>query len=442
MQLPESGVNDVVDAGKKVVEEILDQFGDTPIKAISAETVSRGKEALESVLEEYGNMPIRLLNSTTFKDDLRDAFPDVNDELDTTFLLELLYFFPIDKTYISAGSYDQYLYDLEKTVIDNYSVGNFQVSFFYAHLIFMSYVYYCVERAYQFEPGRMKDVFYPINAYLGRNDKPDIEHLGSVYEFSKIPEKDIFKVFHVLGMEDAVIKNFSNYISKRDNYAHATGQGNISEDEFRQRIKTVIGNMSTLHGLFVPRIKKLYIDFMLERLECEYDVISDNFNDFVFDNSLSINDIDYLCHLGVKKLQESNETLKAEYQATRNIHCAFIEYCMENDGIEPPEGYLSLRNEKYLFFRYKGNAAQYVKDELGISAYACVKDGGRFPVFECVNCDEEQLVYNEEHNKYHCFACGEDYAGDALTFCSGCGSIMIPNEVDLCDSCIAHKMEE
>ena len=28
-------------------------------------------------------------------------------------------------------------------------------------------------------------------------------------------------------------------------------------------------------------------------------------NDFVFDNSLSINDIDYLCHLGVKKLQES-----------------------------------------------------------------------------------------------------------------------------------------
>lgn len=433
---------DVVDTGKRVVEKILDQFGDTPIKAIPAEAVNRGKEALEGILEECGSMPIRILNSTTFKDELRDAFPDVNDEIDTTFLLELLYYFPIDKTYISAGSYDQYLYDLEKTVIDNYSTGNFQVSFFYAHLIFMSYVYYCVERAYQFEPGRMKDIFYPINSYRGRNDKPDIEHLGSVYEFSKIPEKDIFKVFHVLGMEDAVIKEFSNYISSRDDYAHATGHGNLSEDEFRRSIKTVVGNMSTLHDLFVSRIQKLYIDFMLERLECEYDVISDNFNDFVFDNSLSINDIDYLCHLGVKKLQESNATLKAEYQATRNIHCAFIEYCMENDGVEPPEGYLSLRNEKYLFFRYKGNATQYVENELGISAYACVKDGGRFPVFECVNCEEEQLVYDEEHNKYHCFACGENYAGDALTFCSGCGSIMLPNEVDLCDNCIAHKLED
>lgn len=249
-------------------------------------------------------------------------------------------------------------------------------------------------------------------------------------------------MFHVLGMEDAVIKNFSNYISKRDNYAHATGQGNISEDEFRQRIKTVIGNMATLHDLFVPRIQKLYIDFMLERMECEYDVISDNFNDFVFDNSLSINDIDYLCHLGVKKLQESNATLKTEYQSTRNIHCAFIEYCMENDGIEPPDGYLSLRNEKYLFFRYNGKASQYVENELGISAYACEKDGGRFPVFECVNCNEEQLAYDEERNKYHCFACGENYAGDALTFCSGCGSIMISNEIDLCENCIAHKLED
>lgn len=335
MQFPKSGVSDMgkADAGKKAVEQILNQFDDTLMNTIPDEAVTRGREAVESILKKCGSMPIRLLNSTTFKDELRDAFPDVNDELDTSFLLELLYYFPIDKTYISAGSYDQYLYDLEKTVIDNYSVGNFQVSFFYAHLIFMSYVYYCVEKAYQFEPERMKDTFYPINSYRGRDDKPDIEHLGSVYEFSKIPEKDIFKVFHVLGMEDAVIRAFSSYISSRDDYAHATGHGNLSEEEFRRSIKTVVGNMSTLHDLFIPRIQKLYIDFMLERLNCEYDVISDNFNDFVFDNSLSINDIDYLCHLGVRKLQDSNATLKSEYQSTRNIHCAFIEHCMENNGI-------------------------------------------------------------------------------------------------------------
>jgi hypothetical protein len=69
---------------------------------------------MESLIEKYGDTPIKVRNTVTFKDELRDAFPVFNDELDTSFLLELLYYFPIEKTYIAAGSYDQYLYDLEK----------------------------------------------------------------------------------------------------------------------------------------------------------------------------------------------------------------------------------------------------------------------------------------------------------------------------------------
>lgn len=341
---------------KKAFEKIHEKIGDMPISEIPAEMIERGKEATEATINKYGHLPVRAINAVTFKDELRDAFPVFNDELDTDFLLELLYFFPIDKTNISTGSYDQYLYDLEKTVIDNYDSGNFQVSFFYAHLIFMSYVYYCVEKAYDIEPNRMKDVFYPINSYHGKDDKPDLEGYGNVYEFSKIPEKDIFKVFHIMGMDDATIKAFSRYISSRDDYAHATGRGNISEQEYRQNIKTVIGNMNTLRDLFLPYLKSLYIEFLLERLDADYDVVIDNFNDFVFDNSLSINDLDYLCHLGVKNLQDSDEELKTNYQATRNIHCAFMEYCNENDGIDFPDGYPSLRNENYLFYRYRNNA--------------------------------------------------------------------------------------
>lgn len=326
---------DKLEKGKRATEKTLEKIGDVPISEIPAEMIERGRAATESLIAKYGHLTVRAINAVTFKDELRDAFPVFNDELDTDFLLELLYFFPIDKTYISTGSYDQYLYDLEKTVIDNYDSGNYQVSFFYAHLIFMSYVYYCVEKAYDIEPDRMKDVFYPINSYHGKDDKPDLEDYGNVYEFSKIPEKDIFKVFHIMGMDDATIKEFSRYISSRDDYAHATGKGNISEQEFRQNIKTVIGNMNTLRGLFLPYLKSRYVEFMLERLDVDYDVVTDNFNDFVFDNSLSICDLDYLCHLGVKNLQESNETLRTNYQSTRNVHCAFIEYCNDNDIPEP-----------------------------------------------------------------------------------------------------------
>ena len=89
--------------------------------------IDRGKAEVDKILKKVGNMPVSALYSDTFKDELKDAFPVFDDEIDTAFLIELLYYFPIDKTYISTGSYDQYLYDLEKTVIDNYESGNYQV---------------------------------------------------------------------------------------------------------------------------------------------------------------------------------------------------------------------------------------------------------------------------------------------------------------------------
>lgn len=433
---------DKLEKGKKAIEKTLEKIGDVPISEIPAEMIERGRAATESLIAKYGHLTVRAINAVTFKDELRDAFPVFNDELDTGFLLELLYFFPIDKTYISTGSYDQYLYDLEKTVIDNYDSGNYQVSFFYAHLIFMSYVYYCVEKAYDIEPDRMKDVFYPINSYHGKDDKPNLEDYGNVYEFSKIPEKDIFKVFHIMGMDDATIKEFSRYISSRDDYAHATGKGNISEQEFRQNIKTVIGNMNTLRDLFLPYLKSRYVEFMLECLDADYDVVTDNFNDFVFDNSLSICDLDYLCHLGVKNLQDSNETLKTNYQATRNIHCAFMEYCNDNDGIALPDGYPSLRNEKYLFYRYKNHAKEYIENELGINEYRCVKDGGKFPVYECPECGAEQLVYDADTHRYHCFACDENYTDKDLSVCSKCGRLMHNKGESVCDDCFEYALNK
>ena len=386
--------------------------------------------------------------SMTFIEELNDAFPVFNDELDTSFLLELLYFFPIEKTYISTGSYDQYLYDLEKTVIDNYDSGNFQVSFFYAHLIFMSYVYYCIEHIYKIYPERTRDVFYPMNAYRGQDEdgkklgKPNFDTYKSVYEFSTIPEKDIFKLFHVIGMPDDTIKAFGKYINKRDDFAHATGKGNISEHDFQQNISTVIGNMKTLQKLFLPNLRKLYLDSMMDHIDVKYDSLMDNFNDFVFDNELSIADLDYLCHLSIKKIQNSRKTLKEKYQSTRNIHCAFIEYCMENDGISPPDGYPSLRNEKYLFFRYKNHADDYIENELCISAYECGTDGEDFPLYECPECGEKQLVYDKENGKYLCFSCDQNYTSDDLSFCSKCGRIMYNKGELVCDDCFEYALNK
>lgn len=380
--------------------------------------------------------------SETFKDALYGAFQLYDEECDTTFLVHLLEYFPTDKVDIGSGTYDQYLYDLEKTVVDNYEKGNYQVSFFYAHLIFMSYTYYCVDHAYQINPERMKDIFYPINAYGGRRDKPDIERHTSVYDFSKIPKKEIFKVFRVLEMEDEKIKALSKYISDRDDYAHATGQGNISVEALAQNIRTITQHMETLHESFKRPLKDIYINYLLSHCEIEYSVVIDGVYDFITDNMLSLHDLEYLCHLGISGIRDENEEFKRNYRFVKKIHCTFIEYCMENMGIDTPSNYTDLRDASYLYYKYQDDAKNYVEDELGLSAYECGKDGVEFPVYECLECGREQLAHDLEAPKYHCFSCGEDFDESIITFCSRCGAIMKDNEMGICLNCIENIMAD
>lgn len=428
---------DSAEAVKKAFETVLEKYSGVPIEELPAETIQAGNEIIEENLERVGNTPIKTLHAVTFKDELQDAFPVFNDEIDTSFLLELLYYFPVVKTYIAAGTYDQYLYDLEKTVIDNYEAGNFQVSFFYAHLIFMSFVYYCVERSYQLEPDRMRDVYYPINSYNGRNDKPDLEHYSSIYDFSKIPEKEIFKVFRIMGMEHNEIKEISKYVSDRDDYAHATGKGNISEDDLIRNVQSIRGYMETLTKLFLPSVKKQYVDYLLDLTDYDYSSVVDSALDFIFDNNLSIREIDFLCNLGLRKVQDEKGLSKEVYLQLRKEHCAFIEFCVENEGISIPGSFSALRDEEYLHYRYKGNAKAYVENELGISEYRCVKEGGEFPLYDCLNCGEHQLAYDATAHRYHCFACDQNYTDEELSFCEHCGSIMLRNDtVDICPACI------
>jgi len=433
--------------GEKAFETFLEGIGDTPINEIPTEMIKRGKRATEELLEKYGHLPVS--NDVTFKDELRDAFPVFNDGLDTSFLLELLYYFPIDKTNIATGSYDQYLYDLEKTVINNYDAGNYQVSFFYAHLIFMSYTYYCIERVYSISPERTKDVFYPMNAYRGKDEngkkigKPDLESYRSVYEFSTIPEKDIFKIFHIMGMPDDTIRDIGKYINKRDDFAHATGKGNLSVEELKSNIKSVQQYMEVLNKLFFPFVKEQYVQYMLEHINCDCDYVLESISDYIFDNGLSFNEITQLCNLGLRQVQDEKGLTKEQYLQIRKVHCAVIEYCIENYGIEAPDGLPGLRDMNYLYYRYMNRAEDYVENEIGITAYECVKDGGELPVYACPECGEEQLVYDADTHRYHCFACDENFTDENLAFCERCGSIMWRNDdVLICQNCIEDMAED
>lgn len=374
---------------------------------------------------------------------LQQAGVSILDTEEDSFLIDdLMNFFPMDKVDVNAGTYDQYLIDLRKTVVDNYECGNYQVAYFYAHLIFMSYAYYSIELAYSVWPDKVKDQYDLLNAYGTRN-KPAIQNHSNTYAFSKIPEKEIFKVFYAIGLDVQFIQQLSSYVEKRDDYAHATGEGNISVEVFNSNISNIQRNMERLFSLFTPYLKKIYVDFLLSAYTVTYSEVKSQIADYILDHSFSIRDLDYLCNLGISDIRNENEEFRDNYRFIRKVHCAFIEYCIEELGLAEPGIYESLRNEAYLHYCYKGNAKGYVEDVLGISEYQCAKDGGEFPVYSCPECGEKQLVHDADAQRYHCFACDENYTDDDLVFCERCGALMRRNgEPVVCETCIKDMEKE
>ena len=197
--------------------------------------------------------------------------------------------------------------------------------------------------------------------------------------------------------------------------------------------------MESLFQVFQPHLKNTYVKFLFEHSTHLYSTIVDEIDDFISDSQFSLKDIDFLCRLGMRAVQDENKLSHDQYLLFRKAHCAFIEHCIDNIGIEVPDAYESLRDEKYLFWRYENYAAAYVENELEIDEYSCVKDGGEFPVYDCPECGHDQLVYDAEGNKYHCFHCSTDFDGEDLIHCSGCHTITYTNEMDLCPNCIEHK---
>ena len=69
---------------------------------------------------------------------------------------------------------------------------------------------------------------------------------------------------------------------------------------------------------------------------------------------------------------------------------------------------------------------------------------GNMPrVYARPECGEEQLVYDADTHRYHCFECDENFNDEDLAFCERCGSIMWRNDdVLICQNCIEDMAHE
>lgn len=97
-------------------------------------------------------------------------------------------------------------------------------------------------------------------------------------------------------------------------------------------------------------------------------------------------------------------------------------------------------------------AQEYVSVVLGLSSYVVVKDGGEWPVYLCLECGAEALVFGVQavtvtaagtanvaaEPSWACFECARLAGAGDLEWCTRCGAVMTA-EVDglsVCSDCI------
>lgn len=112
--------------------------------------------------------------------------------------------------------------------------------------------------------------------------------------------------------------------------------------------------------------------------------------------------------------------LKCNYNGSNMCHCFFCTY--EEDG--------------------ENAANEYISNIQGLSKYEIVKDGGEYPLYECLDCGASSMVNID--GRYVCFSCGIYYDEDELAFCDECGVLYLKKDDDLgvCYSCIEHKLQK
>ena len=379
---------------------------------------SKIEEAIRSALDKdsfFGDIPEKREDLNKVFDYLPELFTDDNEE--------------------------EYIRALQLATETSFENRLFQFAYIQYHMLFMTSIYYALLKLSEIHKEEFeKAIFYLLKDRKSELFKPTNTKGGKLYfgSFAIIPESDVFMLLRVVGMDTSLLGDLQKRVEKRNKYAHANGQMLLtSEDVFWDEIKEYNKCLERVFELFRSDIVSLYkatiikSEFFDPDERAYMDVDEQILQEFVKVYSLSKAELNWL-----RKIKTADFKEYEGYEHIKDLHIALCHYytllVQDDENYHPIE-------DVYFHHKYQDNANEFVERELGISGYECVKDGGEFPVYDCPECGHDQLVYDAESDKYHCFHCSEDFEGERLIHCSGCHTITYKNEMELCPNCIEHK---
>ncbi|MBQ7950479.1 MAG: hypothetical protein IJ278_01995 [Clostridia bacterium] len=388
-----------------------------------------GKEYVSKMLEKVGHLPLSSLKDYTIKDELPEQIHEINKFLPQVFQDES------EKKYIEA------LYLALET---SYRNGLYQFAYVQYHMLFMTSIYFVLLKIYMLHKEEMdKAIYYLLKErksefYSEENTKRGELYFGS---FAIIGESDVFMLLRVIGLNDSILGELKKFVKSRNIYAHANGRLLLTSDNlFLDEIQQYNSKIEQIFDLLKDGIIKLYVetltnsDFYDPEIRGYYDPDDQITQEFINIYSLTQTELNWL-----RKIKTSSFKEYDGYEHIKDLHIALCHYYNRMTGNDEDACPIE---DSYLLYKYRDKADEFIERELGISGYECVKDGGEFPLYDCPDCDENQLVYDRETDKYHCFHCDSNFSGYEISFCSDCDRPMKNAESCICDACLKEKMEK
>lgn len=257
------------------------------------------------------------------------------EEIDYTeipYIQEILNFLPINPE--DEEDVINYIQNITNLIAVNYKYGQYQFAYFGVHLLYMTYVYCVAWKIGQIEPDRYKDAIIFARPYNGRERDFKIEDADSIFSYSLMPEKEIAKLFRIIGLDKSQISVVSNLVEMRNEMAHASGKFEIlTEDIFDAKVSNVITSMKNIHRCMDTLIRKWYEQVLISFCKGEYEEY-DNPKDIIAEQmiqsfKLSTNELLVCNEMSVSSLiteHRGYQTKLKDFKKAVTDHCQDMGY--------------------------------------------------------------------------------------------------------------------
>lgn len=139
------------------------------------------------------------------------------------------------------------------------------------HILYMTFVYVQLLRISKEKSREFK------LCWIGfpQQEKDFLRDTESVFSFSKIQEKSVFRFFRIIGFDDGVIGDISSLVNKRNNHLHANGRlffENVGDfeneiEQYYKKIETIISKQKDF-------LKELY-NIIIGGFETDFEITED-----------------------------------------------------------------------------------------------------------------------------------------------------------------------